>query len=76
MQIPGKSGITSQKQKIILKNNIYLIKTNDPSSSVKMWLADTIVGHYDILRIISARETKDVIPPIAKLIKIQTVSLN
>ena len=35
MQIPGKSDITSQKQKNILKNNIYLIKTNDPSSSVK-----------------------------------------
>ena len=66
MQIPGKSGIASQSKKIFLKNNIYLIKTNNPSSSVKMWLADTIVGHYDILWIISERETKDVIPSVTR----------
>ena len=33
MQVPGKRYITSQRQQINLKNNIYLIKSNDQSSS-------------------------------------------
>ena len=52
---PGTSDITSQKQKNILKNNIYLIKKNYQHHER---LVDAIIGHYDTLRIISAENKK------------------
>ena len=55
MQTLVRAILRHKSKKLFLKNNIYLIKTNDQHHQR---LVDAIVGHYDTLPIISAENQK------------------